>query len=98
MSEPATRVRLRVIPRAARTEVVGRHGAAWKLRVAAPPEAGRANAKVLEAIASAVAVPRGSVRLVAGASAPDKVVEVVGLTGDEVDARLDAAGRSGETA
>lgn len=96
MEVSATRVRLRVSPRAARTELVGRHGEAWKLRVAAPPEAGRANEQALEVLASAVGLPRTSVRLVAGASARDKVVEVTGLGEDEVERRLLAARHRGD--
>lgn len=72
---------------------MGRHGGAWRLRVAAPPEAGRANEQALETLAAAVGLPRASVKLVAGAAARDKVVEVAGLGQDEVERRLLAAGR-----
>jgi uncharacterized protein (TIGR00251 family) len=98
MTAPATRVRVRVTPRATRTELVGRHGGAWRIRVAAPPEKGRANEHALDALAAAVGLPRASVRIVAGASARDKVVEVTGLGGEEVERRLTAAGgrRDGE--
>jgi uncharacterized protein YggU (UPF0235/DUF167 family) len=92
MSEPSARLRLRVSPGAARSEVVGRHGEGWKVRVAANAERGRANEAVLELIAASVAVPRDRVTLVAGGSARDKVVEVAGIALDEVERRL-AAGQ-----
>ncbi len=84
------RVSLRVSPRAHRTELVGRYGAAWKVRVAAPPEAGRANEAALSLIADAAARPRASISLVSGASSPDKVVEVAGLAPEELEQRLTA--------
>jgi uncharacterized protein (TIGR00251 family) len=84
----SARIRLRVSPRARRTALVGRHGDVWKLRVSAPPEAGRANEEALGAVADAVAVPRASVALVAGRSSRDKIVEVAGLREAEVERRL----------
>jgi uncharacterized protein YggU (UPF0235/DUF167 family) len=90
MGAAVTRVRLRVSPRAAGSELVGRHGAAWKLRVAAPPEGGRANDAATALVADALAVPRSDVKLVAGASSRDKVVEIAGLGAAEVDRRLSA--------
>jgi uncharacterized protein len=72
--------------------VVGRHGDAWKVRVAAPPERGRANDEVVGVIARALSVDRRDVRLVAGASGRDKVVELTGLTLDEAERRLAAVG------
>jgi uncharacterized protein (TIGR00251 family) len=90
MNGPATRVRLRVSPRAARARVVGRHGDAWKIRVAAPPEGGRANHEALALVADAVLLPRTAVSLVAGGSARDKVVEIAGLSPEEVDRRFAA--------
>ena len=62
----AQRLRLRVSPGAARPEVVGRHGDAWKIRVSAPPERGRANDAVLALLSEALRVPRGCIALVAG--------------------------------
>jgi hypothetical protein len=90
--EPAsTRIRLRVSPGAGRSTVVGRHGDAWKVRVAAAPERGRANDSLLDLLAISLGVRRPAVRIVAGASSRDKVVELDGLTVGEVEERLDAA-------
>ena len=89
---PTTRLRLRVAPGASAPGVVGRHGDAWKVRVAAAPERGRANDAVLELLADTLAVPRGSVTLVSGGSSRNKVVELSGLTPDEIERRLATAG------
>ena len=89
---PTTRLRLRVAPGAARPAVVGRHGDAWKVRVAAAPERGRANAAVLALVADALRLPRDAVSLVSGAASRDKIVELTGLAPEEIDRRLASAG------
>ena len=66
MGAARTRLRVRVSPGASRTAVSGRHGEAWKVRVAAPPEAGRANEAVVALLAQTLSLPRRSVTLVAG--------------------------------
>ena len=89
---PTTRLRLRVAPGAARPGVVGRHGDAWKLRVAAPPEHGRANDAVVELLAATLDVPRSSVTLLSGGGSRDKIVELSGIAPDEIERRLASAG------
>jgi uncharacterized protein YggU (UPF0235/DUF167 family) len=88
MGESSTRLRLRVLPGGGRAELVGRHGEAWKLRVAAPPERGRANEQALDLLATTLALPRAHVRLIAGHGSRDKVVELVGLEQAEAERRL----------
>jgi uncharacterized protein len=83
------RLRLRVAPGARRSEIAGRHGDAWRVRVTAPPDRGRANDEVLELLAAALDVRRRQLRLVAGASSRDKVVELDGIDAGEADRRLE---------
>jgi uncharacterized protein YggU (UPF0235/DUF167 family) len=90
-SNPVARIRIRVSPGSRRTEVIGRHGDGWKVRVAAAPEQGRANAAVCDLIASVAGVGRSEVRVVVGASSRDKLVEVDGIDFDTLDGMLDAA-------
>jgi uncharacterized protein len=92
MGAARTRLRVRVSPGASRTAVAGRHGEAWKVRVSAPPEAGRANEAVVRLLAETFSLPRRSVTLVAGHRARDKVVEVAGLDPAEAERRLATAG------
>ena len=90
---PTTRLRLRVAPGAARPGVIGRHGDAWKVRVAAAPERGQANAAVVALLADTLALPRSSVSLVSGGGSRDKVFELAGVEPGEVEQRLaDASG------
>ena len=91
MEAVSTRLRLRVSPGASRSGVVGRHGEAWKLRVAAPPEDGRANDAVTTLLASVLDLPRNSVLLVSGHGSRDKTVELDGLDLAEAERRLTAA-------
>ena len=84
----ATRLRLRISPGATRSAIVGRHGEAWKIRVAAPPEEGKANDAVVRLLATELELPRGSVTLVSGHRGRDKIVEVAGIDIDEAQRRL----------
>lgn len=65
---------LHVQPGAKRTEVIGLHGDALKIRLAAPPIEGRANEAVLRFIADTFKVPLRNVQLKQGALSRHKVV------------------------
>jgi uncharacterized protein len=78
-SQGSIRFRVRVLPRASRSEIVGVHGEALKVRLAAPPVKGAANVALVELLAMALGIPRRSVRIVAGAASRGKVVEVDGV-------------------
>jgi uncharacterized protein YggU (UPF0235/DUF167 family) len=91
MGESITRLRLRVSAGAGRSEVVGRHGEAWKLRVRPAPERGRANEAVLRLLADRLDLPVADLELVAGATGRDKVVELRGLDLAEAERRLQQA-------
>jgi uncharacterized protein len=96
MEAVSTRVRLRVSPGAQRAGVVGRHGDAWKVRVAAPAEGGRANEAVVRLLADTLAIPRAAVTLVSVHTGRDKIVELTGVEPEQIERRLSsAAGKEG---
>jgi uncharacterized protein len=86
-----TSLRLRVVPGTTHPGVVGRFGDAWKVRVTAPAEAGRANLAVVDLLAGALDVPRRRISVTSGRSSRDKVVALEGLSSATAEERLAAA-------
>lgn len=75
----SVRINVYVQPRASKTAVVGMHDGCIKIRLAAPPVDGAANAALIEFIAERIGVARSRVRLISGASSRRKVVEIDGV-------------------
>ena len=69
-------VAFHVQPGAKKTEVAGLHGDALKIRLAAPPVDGKANASLLAFVAAALGVPKAAVTLKSGQTSRQKVVEI----------------------
>lgn len=79
---------LKVVPRASRTEIASREGPELRLRVTAPPVDSAANQAVLDFLAEKLAVPRGQVGLIRGATHSRKTVSLTGISLAEVELRL----------
>ena len=88
MSGLSCRLKVKAVPGASRSEIVGRLGEALKIRVVAPPEGGTANREILELLAAKLGLPASGVSLVSGASSPAKVFELRGFTAEQAWARL----------
>ena len=81
------RLRLKVVP-GARQPGVEWMGDVLKVKVAAAPEKGRANAAVIELLAQRLQVNAGALSLVSGQTSALKTLDVGGLTIDEIRLRL----------
>jgi uncharacterized protein (TIGR00251 family) len=82
----ACRVMLKVVPGSRRDQIVGRLGERLKVKVAAPPEDGKANKAVCRVLAEAVGVGERDVEVVVGHASPEKVVRVLGRRAAELEA------------
>jgi uncharacterized protein (TIGR00251 family) len=67
---------LHVQPGAKRSEIAGIHGDALKLRLAAPPVEGKANAELLRFLADAFGVPLRQVSIRRGETSRHKTVRI----------------------
>ena len=79
---------LHVQPGARKTEIAGLHGEALKIRLAAPPVDGKANASLIEFLARQLGVAKSAVELLSGDTSRAKRVRVGGVDSDAVSAKL----------
>ena len=75
-------------PRASRDEILGWQDGVLRVRVAAPPVEGEANAAVVALVARALRIAPSTVRVVRGKRGRDKLVRITGLGDDEAQSRL----------
>lgn len=82
---------VRVVPRASKTAVAGEYDGALKVRVAAPPVEGAANAELTRFLAKRLGVSAGSVEIVGGHTSKTKVLRASGAKAEDL-LRLAEAG------
>ena len=88
MSE--ARVHIKAQPSASKNEIVSFEQGVLKMKVAAPPVRGRANAELVNFLAKSLGLSRTQLSIVSGAMSRDKVIAVAGKTQEDVDRRLKA--------
>jgi uncharacterized protein (TIGR00251 family) len=85
----SVRIEVHAKPRARKTRVVGVHGDALSVAIAAPPLDGAANDEVVRVLAELFGVARGHVTLIRGATARMKLFDVTGTDVDAMRRALD---------
>ncbi len=83
------KISVRLQPRASRDELLGwNEEGTLRVRVKAPPVDGAANAALIQLLAKRLGVAKNRVSLIAGATARNKVVEIEGVTDEELRKEL----------
>ena len=73
---------LHVQPGAKKTEIMGVHGNALKIRLSAPPVDGKANAALVEFIAARLGLAKSAIRLISGQTSRRKILEIAAAPED----------------
>ena len=81
-------VEVRVQPRSSRGRIGGFRDGVLRVYVGAPPERGKANARLLRLVASALGIARQRVLLIRGETSRTKWLRIVGMTEDEFRSRM----------
>jgi uncharacterized protein (TIGR00251 family) len=84
----SARINVYVQPRASKTVIAGMHDGCVKIRLAAPPVDGAANAALIEFVAEQLGIAKSRVRITAGLTSRRKTVEVDGVTAEQVAGAL----------
>lgn len=79
-----TTLTLHIQPGAKKTEVAGIHGDALKVRLAAPPVDGKANAALIAFVADRLGLARSAVTLKSGQASRRKVLEISAAPDDTI--------------
>jgi uncharacterized protein (TIGR00251 family) len=77
---------VRVVPRASRSEIVGRVNGALKVRISAPPVDGAANAELIKLLAKKFGVAKSDIFIIAGESSRSKRIKIHNLSQSKLDA------------
>lgn len=82
------RLRVHVTPGARQEQIAGWHGGSLRVKVRARAEKGRANQAVVQMLGGRLGVAAANLSIVRGAASRDKLVQVDGLSEEEIRARL----------
>jgi uncharacterized protein (TIGR00251 family) len=77
--------KVKVVPRASRTEIVGEHDGALRIRIAAPPVEGAANDELIRTLAKTFGLPKNAIQIASGRESRMKQVRVRGIQKKDLD-------------
>ena len=89
MTETKTIIRVRVLPRTSKNQIVGMEGGAFKVKLTAPPVEGKANKALIQFLANKLGVRKQDVEIVSGEHSRKKSIRINGLPEKEVMGRLE---------
>ena len=87
-SKSEVKIAVHVRPNAARNEVVGTVDGVWQVRVSALPVRGKANEELIAFLSKILGVSKGSIGIISGHTARNKIVAIDGLSREDVVKRL----------
>lgn len=73
-----------VIPRASQSGIIGEYNGALKIKLAAPPVDGAANAELIQVLAKFFDVAKSAIEITSGATSKVKQIKIVGLTAERL--------------
>ena len=88
MTDTKTIIRVRVLPRTSKNQIVGMDGGVFKVKLTAPPVEGKANKALVSFLAKKLGLPKRDIEIVSGEHSREKSIRVSGLPVEEVMGRL----------
>lgn len=79
---------LHVLPNAPKTQIIGQHGDALKIKIQAPPVDGKANQEIIRFFAEALRIPKNQIEIVSGEISKTKKLRLIGCRWDQVRSTL----------
>ena len=67
-----------VLPQSSKTEIVGMHGGALKIKLKAPPVDGAANEELIKFLAEKLRIPKKNIKILKGQNQKRKIISISG--------------------
>jgi uncharacterized protein (TIGR00251 family) len=77
-------MKIKLIPRSSRNEILGREGDGYKVKVTSPPVEGMANKALIVLLAEKLGVPKRDIEITAGNTSRMKTVRIYGMTQEDI--------------
>ena len=81
-------IRVKLLPKSSKNQIVGREGDNFKIKVTAPPIEGRANKALIDLLAKKLAVPKSHIEIISGKRSRLKSIRIEGLAQEEINRAL----------
>ncbi len=81
---------VKVVPRASKSEIAGALDGTLKVRIAAPPVDGAANAELIKLLSKAFEVSKSNVEIISGETSKTKQVKITNAAHEKISAILQA--------
>lgn len=70
---------VRVVPRSSRSEIVGEHAGALKIKISSAPVDGAANKELIIILSKILKVPKSNIEIINGETARKKTIKIYGM-------------------
>ena len=80
--------RAKIVPGSSRTSFCGLFDGMLKIKIAAPPEKGKANKCLVDFLAKILAVKKNAIAIISGQTSPVKQLKIVGISARQLAEKL----------
>ncbi len=88
MPNPQTKISVKVQPNAGKNEVVGQANGVWRIKVAAPPDKGKANKELIEFLSEILNLKKDCISILKGLTSHNKLILIVEMSAETVETIL----------
>lgn len=71
-----SKITFQCVPNASVSQIIGKQGACWKIRLSATPIEGKANDELIAVLAEVLRIPKSSITIRSGHSAKIKILDI----------------------
>ena len=77
------------MPRSSKSQIMGKEGELYKVKVNSPPVDGEANKELISLLSKKLGQPKGNIEIIAGKTSRIKVVRLLGIDEKSVSRLMD---------